>query len=253
MLDADLVGETLEVLSDPGVARHTRKEVKTLKGIRGTPMGEVARVGAAAWGEGITLDRDEAGLQQLFGQAWEDGLVAIGLLSALVPDRPGDCLDIGQDWLTRVDDLTTADALGWLVLAPAALASGTDVLEVLVHPQDAPVPVRRAGMAGGLALCGAVLEGPSAAPLRARLEQEQVAFVAEAHNPVLVPLCTHYVRDPAPHVRKVLRRVLRAWALSDPEATQGWMDGVKGGIPRQLREPVEKAVRKGRRLAARSE
>ena len=59
-----------------------------------------------------------------------------------------------------------------------------------------------------------------------------------------------YVRDEDPIVRKALRRVLGAWAAVDPDGASEWLEAVKGGAPRLLRDEVEKAARKARRREA---
>ena len=131
-MDVAEIAERLDAESTPETSRATRSHVSTLRGIRGTPHGTIAKVAAEAWrGGGWQLPGAEDSLSALFSGAWEDGLVAIGLLAATTPDHPEDALEIGLDWLTRVDDVLTADALGWLVLGPAALASNADFHELI--------------------------------------------------------------------------------------------------------------------------
>ncbi len=247
MEDLSVVSESLEALSDTGTARRRRKTHRTLRGARGVPIGEVARIAAATWNDrGASLPGDDDALTALFGAAWEDGLVAIGLLGAVIPDAPEEALQLGLEWLERVDDVETADALGWLVLGGALLASG-GTLATLPHP-DHPL-ARRAVVMAGLAATPEPIIGPSASPLRERLGTRTVQWVGEALSPMLATHCTRWCRDEAPTARKALRRVLRAWADSDPVALAAWGDGLHGGLPRLLADEVRRA---GRRAARRS-
>src|SRR5690606_4371906 len=111
LMDAEAIAETLEALAQDDVARRAGRMVQTLRGIRGVPQAEVARIAAAAWEEDPPrLPDDEDLLARLYGNAWEDGLVAIGLLAAALPDTPADALQIGLDWCTRIDDAPSGDA-----------------------------------------------------------------------------------------------------------------------------------------------
>ncbi len=248
-MDAAALSKALDDLSDAGAARRMVREVHTLKGVRGVVPGEVARVAASAWKQQATdLDRDEDALAALFSTAFEDGLLAIALLAAAVPDAPDDALEIGLDLLDRVDDHQTADALGWLVLGPARLASGRPLGDLLraADGREHASP-RRAVCASGLALTPEIVKSPSAAALRERLAARQIRFVDDTRSDDLGVLCTHFVRDDAPSVRKILRRVVGAWAVHDPEAATAWAADVRGGIPKMIREELERCARTGRR------
>jgi hypothetical protein len=245
------VSALLEAASSAEAAHATSRQISTLKGIRGVPSGELAKLAAKIWAKDRPkLPADEEALGDLFGSAWEDGLVAIGLLAAIAPDAPADALEVGLHWLERIDDLATADALGWLVLGPAAIASQEGAsplvdLRTSVHPA-----IRRAAVMAGMAFTTAFIEGPAAAPLREKLGTRDVRFVAEPLSASLAELGDAFIRDEDPQVRKALRRVLAAWALGDPDAALGWLAGVKGGVPKMIREEIEKAAKKGKRRSA---
>ena len=250
MLEPDVVSDLLDAFVDNHTARTRGREIQTLRGVRGVPTGEVARVAAAVWEEQQPTMQDEVALTRLFGTAWEDGLIAIGILAALLPDHPAEALDVGREWADRVDDHQTADALGSLVLGPGILATGQDPVKalggLLGHHRPA---VRRAALLSGLAMVPEEVKGPSVAPLRARMGVEGILFVAEPQTEAVRAVVEAGLRDPDPSVRKGLRRVLAAWSLHDPEAAMDWLGSVKGGVPKILREAAEKAARKGRRLA----
>lgn len=248
------IARALEAVSTEKAARAARKQVHTIRGVRGAPQGEVARIAGEAWRrDKPRLPADESALNDLFGQSWEDGLVAIALLAAMVPDRPADVLDLGLDWLDRIDETVTADALGWYVIGAGAIASGTDLAALLARLREHPHPAaRRAGVMAAMAMTPTPVEGAAAGALRARLGTQAVAFVAEAQSTALAAFANAFLRDEDPVVRKGLRRVLVAWAAADPDAAELWMDGVRGGIPKILREAITAAVNKARRKAARA-
>lgn len=250
-MEPDVIADLLDLVSEGHVARKRRKEVQTLRGIRGVTPGELARIADAAWAEQRPrLDRDGGALTRLFGQAWEDGMVAIGLLAASVPDDPDEALDLGLDWAGRVDDLHTADALGWLVLVPACLATGADPLSELGRLARAGEPmIRRTVVTGGLAMTPTPIEGPAAAPLRARVGTRQVRFVDEALSDRLAPVASTFWKDDAPPVRKALRRLLGCWAASDPDAAEAWLAAQRGDVPKLLRDELTRQAKKARRKA----
>jgi hypothetical protein len=246
-MDPTVISEMIEVLADSNTARRTGKNIQTLRGIRGTPMGEVARVASAVWlDDPPALPEAESALSSLFSAAFEDGLVAIGLLAALGPDHPEAALRIGREWLERTDDIVTADSLGWLVLGPACLASSTPmrtlVVEFRQHPRAA---VRRATVTMGLAALPVRIEGPAAAPIRAKLQLRQVRFVDEAHSSHVADICSSYIRDSEPPIQKALRRLLREWGKAAPSEVTRWAASLRGGLPKLLQTEVKRAGRRG--------
>jgi hypothetical protein len=238
------VSETLEALADAGVARAALKQHTCLRGIRGVPMAEVARIGDAVWRDDRPhLPDDADGLEQLFGAAWEDGLVAIGLLAACWADDPGNAIDQALDWATRIDDIVSADALGWFVLGPAAVVTKQVpelVSRLRQHPRDA---VRRCGVMAAMAWTPATLEGPSAAALRAKVGQTKVRMVDASQSELLSSYLLPTLTDASPSVRKAQRRVLRAWANDDPEAVVAFGEKAAGALPKMLREEIRRAQR----------
>jgi hypothetical protein len=250
-LDEAELGDRLEALADPRTAAGRLRDVRPLKGVRGVADGALARVVAETWTKDRPdPDEDRGALDRLFGAAFEDGLLAIGLVAALVPDDPEAAWDIGTAWLERVDDPLTADALGWLVLGPSVLAAGRPVRDLLalVRP-GAHVATRRAVVTAGLALTPEPLQGPAAAALRARVGDRHVRLVEGPLRDGLAAIADAFVRDEDPSVRKALRRIVRTWAKADPVGLVAWADQVRGGIPRLLGEEVDKARRRAARSA----
>jgi hypothetical protein len=225
----------------------THTDVRSIKGVRGVPLGQLAALIARAWREQRPkLPDDEDALEELFGTAWEDGMVATGLLAASVAEGPEDALEIGLGWCGWIDDVLSADALGWLVVGPAAVQMNRDAYEMLAE-SDRPW-ARRAAVMSAMACTPTRIEGPAAAALRERHGMKDLQFVESALTDRIAPIASAFVRDEDPHVRKAVRRLLGAWALSDPDGAEGWLAGVRGGVHKMLREELERSARKGRRL-----
>ena len=251
MLDPAALSHSLDRAARRG-GRRRPAAVSPLKGFRGADVGEIARLGAATWRRNRPeLPADAQALHELFTTAFEDGLLAVGLAAACVPDTPDDALDLAERWLPLVDDIETADALGWLLLAPAALASGEPVSELLVGCRHQRRPeARRAGVMGAMALIPTTVEGPAAAPLRERLGEKHLAFTDRVDSGAVRAVADAYLRDPHPHVVKAVGRLARVWGEHDPDAAEAFhAHGMAhGGLPKALRLQVEKGIKKGRRL-----
>lgn len=244
MIDATAISAALEAAADGWTARTMRREVQPLRGLRGVPNGKLAPLIDGFARQNIDLDRDAAELDRLFGSALEDGLVAIALVASRLPTAPDAAWDLGRSWLGRIDDVRTADDLGWLVLGPAALASGQGA-GPLLHLKGTQPPIgRRALVAAAMAFLPVPIEGPAAAGLRATLEQRSLAFVSEPRTSDLASFANAFFRDEAPQVQKGMRRLLRAWAGTDPGGLVAWADTVRGGFPKLLGEDVHRARRR---------
>lgn len=230
----------LEAASDERTAAVRRREIQPLRGIRGVSHGDIARITAEAWTTNPKLPGDIDGLDDLFSNSFEEGLVAIGLVAACVPDAASEAWDLADTWLERIDDTETADALGWLVLGPAALVTGGGVIDLLSlnHPGRSSY-ARRAIIASGLALTPAPVRGPAAAALRARIGQRELRYVEAPLDEALAALLTAFARDSDPPVQKATRRVLSEWSASNPEAASEWATTFKGGLPKFLSEVVK--------------
>jgi hypothetical protein len=253
-MDTAGISAHLETMTLDALAASRGRELGCARGVRGVPDGELARYAAALWRRApARLPDHEDALTTLFGAAWEDGMLAIGMLAALVPDHAADAGEIGREWLPRIDDVATADALGWLVLGPAALAldpASPDIEPVLAAARDLPRAAgRRAAVSAGLAFTGLRAEGPAAAALRERTGQRHLVFVEAALDAPLARIADTFVRDEAPEVRKALRRLLRAWTDASPGPVVDWAEQVRGGIPRMLGEEVDRARRRAKRPA----
>lgn len=251
-MDPTAVAIGLQSLATDEVARKRYRHIRPLRGIRGVPEGELGRFLHRTWEETPpALPRDDAALRALFGGAWEDGIVAIGLAAACLGGDPASVLALGRDWLEQVDDVGTADALGWLVLGPASLATDrfVDVLDETVrahHPA-----ARRAGVVMGMALLPTPIQGPAAAALRATLGTRDGRIVEEPRTAELRALATAFARDDEPAVRKGLRRVLGTWAELDAPEAKRWMESFPGGVHRMLRDEIESTATRSEKRAAR--
>jgi hypothetical protein len=144
-----------------------------------------------------------------------------------------------------VDDVLSADALGWLVLGPMAVQ--LDRIPYGSLAESTRPWARRAAVMSGLAYTPTRIEGPAAAALRERHGMKDLQFVESALSDRIEPIARSFLRDEDPQVRKALRRLLGAWASSDPDAATAWLAGVRGGVPKMLREELEKSARKALR------
>jgi hypothetical protein len=232
------ISRALEAASDEQTARAQRRQIACLRGIRGASMRAVAEAADRAWRQDRpVLPDDEAVLDGLFATAWEDGLAAIALLAATIPDSADVAAEIARGWLDRTDDVLTADAIGWMILGPAAIASGGGAKAVLAGLADRPI-AHRAAVSAGLAFTPTPLQGPCAAAVRARLDQTSVQWVGALDTTAVEAILTAFARDPDPGVLKGVRRLLRRWGEEDPSAALAWAESFRGGLPKVLREEV---------------
>lgn len=250
MIQEDQISETLEALADERTQRALARDISPLKGVRGVPFSELAKFLAGVFKtDGVDLDADGPALTRLFGCAWEDGMVAIGLVAAAILDDAESGLELGLDWLERLDDPLTADALGALVLGPGIAAAGKPVqLLIQAAKELGTEEAARAAVSAGMAWTTAPVEGPAAAALRERVGERKVRFVEGALSDGLAALADAFVKNESPSVRKALRRVLKAWGKDDPVGVCAWADRQKGGIPKMLREEIDPARRRAARI-----
>lgn len=255
MPDTDAISSALQKASDADTARKRAKHLQPFRGIRGTPISDITRILAKAWNTSpARLPRDEEALNRLFYSAWEDGLVAVGLLAAAAPEAPHAALDLLDRWWMALDDVDTADAIGWLVLGPALMAAGEPAGAALVELAASERPhARRAAVIACMSLLPEPVTGPAAAALREKVGERRLIFVEQPEDEAVRAVLDAFIRDEDPHVRKALTRVGRSWASSSPEAAEAWLAGVRGGVPRLVRDEVEKGIKKGRRRQAKGE
>jgi hypothetical protein len=248
MQDPEKISETLEAASNGATAKTRGRQLQCFRGVRGVPLAKLTEILVAEWKTSpANLPDDEDWLRTLFMSAFEDGIVAIGLLSAAIPDAPADALDIAEELLTFVDDTESADALGWLVLGPGLLATGEPLEETLLRYKDKPVHRRRAAMMALMAALPVSVEGPAAAAIRERMGTRQVAFVETPQSEAIEAVVRGMMRDEAPAVRKALCRVMRSWATVEPDRVEALINGFPGGIPKLVREEATRGIRKARR------
>jgi hypothetical protein len=236
--DLDAVRSELASLADDDTAHRHGKQVRCLRGIRGVPFGDVARLADRLWrASHPILPRDAADLEALFTTAWEDGLVAVGLLATTSARTPEDSQRLALRLAGRVDDHVTADALGWLVFGPLAAhlhLPYPTVVESLVH--HARPEVRRVAVSGALAFTPAVVEGPAASPLRAQVGQSKIRISDGIDARVLGWAITTFRRDEP--VARAVRRLITTWGAEDAEGLVGFVDALPGGLPPVLAAEV---------------
>lgn len=248
-----IISAALQAHSDTTYARKRNRQIQPLRGIRGVPARSVVAVLVESWkASPLDLPDENGPINQLFTTAFEDGIVAIGLATAALPDAPYEVLDLADRWLELVDDVESGDAIGWLMFGPALLASRepfvSSVKELIVH--EHPLR-RRVGILSCFAAMPTPLEGPAAAALRERLGQRHLRFVETAMDDALDELLPRLIRDEQPVVRRALSRAMRTWATFSPDHVEEIITTFSGGAPRALREEVTKGIKKGRRMQQR--
>ncbi len=249
MRDPEVLSALLESKSEGELARKRGRDLKPFRGLRGVPHSVLIEVLVEAWqSEGVTLPGDEDLLTALFSEAHEDGIVAIGLLAVAALKAPIEALDLFDRWLELVDDVETADALGWLVVGPSLLSSGEPFAETLLDLKNSPRPhQRRIAVMACMAALPVPIEGAAAAALRAQMGERKIAFVEQALSDEIGPVLEAFIRDTGPPVQKALSRVLRTWASFDPDTVEAFINNIRGGVSKVLRAEVELGLRKGRR------
>jgi hypothetical protein len=248
MQDPEVISDSLEAVSDGHTARKRARQVQPFRGVRGVAPKDVTRILVSTWqASPLQLPDDEELLQTLFMTAFEDGLVAVGLLAAALPDAPVDVLDMADELLPHVDDTETADALGWLVLGPGLLATGEGLADGVLALKDAPPHRRRAAVMALMTALPEPVQGGAAAALRERMKNRQVVFVEAPLSDEIERALVAYLRDTSPVVRKAVARVLRAWGTFDPDRVEALIQTFPGGMSKQLREEAVRGIRKARR------
>lgn len=248
MQDHEEISALLEAASDGHTARKRAKQVQPFRGVRGVSPADVTKILVATHkASPLVLPDDEETLQSLFMTAFEDGLVAVGLLAACLPDSPIDVLDSVDDFVSHIDDTETADAVGWLLIGPGRLATGEGLARGALDLLQTPPHQRRAGVMSLLAGLPEPVQGCAAAALRDRIGTRHVTFVESPMSDEIEDGLTPYLRDQSPIVRKAIARVLRTWATHDPDRVESLVQGFAGGLSKQLREEALKGIRKARR------
>lgn len=254
MYDVDLIRARLDALADPAYARKQRQHLRPLRGLRGVPFAELARLLVEVWtAEPTALPQHAPALRAIFSTAFEDGLLALGLAAAALPDAPDEALELSRWWGELVDDHASADALGWMLVGPGLMATlGDEAGPRLAGLRGAPAHRRRVAVAAALAALPLPVEGPAAAALRARLGVKDVVFVERPLEAVLDPVLRAFHRDEEAAVRKVVSRALRTWATEDAFAAERFVNSVPGGISKQLREEFDLGFKRGIKRLARA-
>jgi len=248
MLSASALSQSLSKAASGAKARGLKKHISPLRGLRGAPGTAITDAINRGWKSGVHLDEhdDVTQLKTLFSTAFEDGLVAIGLAAAALPDDPETGLALCHHWLSFADDIQTADALGWLMWMPALLSGAGKGPSALLDARSADPYTRRAAVIALLGALPVAIEGPAAAGLRARLDQRRVAFVDAPLDEILEEVLPPFLRDENPQVRKGVGRVVRSWASLSPDRAEAAVHA-PGGLHRVIRDELAKGLKKGRR------
>ena len=247
-MDIHKISALLDENSDRGLATRKSQHVQPLRGLRGTPSGEIARLISKIWRkDSPPLFESADDLHRLFLTAHEDGLVAIGIAAAGLTDDADIALDLANRWLGMTDDVETADAIGWLLLGPGLLATG-GAGTLTRQAKDHRPMIRRAAVMACMAALPVPIEGPAAAGLRARVGEKHISIVDSPQSEVVGSVMNCTFRDTDPLVLRAVGRVLRTWGECDPDAVTAFLENISGGIAKRLREQAQRGIRKGLRI-----
>lgn len=194
------------------------------------------------------LPRDRKELNILFSQAYEDGLVAIALLSVAAISQPQSSLEIAERWSLMIDDALSADALGTLVIGPCLLRLGSPFLARWLDT-DKPY-ARRAEIMGLLAGVPECPKGPCVAALRAHFNAKDILF-SESVQPSVVHALMHAMTHPffAPIEKKALIRVLACVAFHAPDQMGEALQTAPTNLPKWQRAAVLKGIKQAAKKA----
>lgn len=249
MLDARSISDALDGLADNQTRFKKAKHLQPIRGLRGVAARDIGPVIRDAWTAGVDLGDDAEALRSLFSTAHEDGIVAIALVAAAMPDAPTLALELAEEWLDVVDDTGTADALGWLVLGPSLLSQGTPMSlpSYCLESRDSCQPhPRRALVMSCMAALPIEVEGVAASALRDRMGLRRLSFVEQVIPDVCDGVLDAFWREGHPNVCKALARLVRSWGECEPEKVASFVQDRMSFTSVLLRRAAEKGVKKGR-------
>lgn len=259
MLDYTYYDQTLNAHANPRFAQKRGRQLQTIRGVRGVENAVLIELINESLP--VVLEQHDATLNQLFGTAFEDGLIAISLLAVAGLENPSDALVLARHWLTFVDDVETADALGRVVIGPClwhqempgdAQWLAENHRELLREVVRSPFAVR-AMMMASLAWLPEPVPGVTGAGLRAAIEASKVAFVEEPQSEALTLVFRHFLGlknanapgflHETPMLRKTLLHALKLWACWDPDSVAQCLQESLSTVPRVLQQAVKKGER----------
>ena len=248
MLDADIISNALEELADKQTRFKKAKHLQPFRGLRGVSARDMGPVIRDAWAGGVDLTGDAEALRRLFSTAHEDGIVAMALVAAAMPDAPLLALELAEEWLDVVDDTETADALGWLVLGPSLLSQGSamGLSSYCLESRGSCRPhAKRALVMACMAALPIEVEGVAAGALRDRMGVRRLAFVEQVIPDVCDVVLDAFWREDHPHVCKAIARLARSWGECEPETVAKFVQARMSFTSILLRRAAEKGIKKG--------
>ncbi len=236
----------LSAHADSELSKKRTRASKVTRGFRGTPARLIAEL--LEEDPTVNIKSEMEQLHRLFMTAHEDGMIAIGLLSVAALSEPDLAAELAERWLGLIDDVESADALGWTVLGPLELQHvGSNAQH---YRQWSGVYAKRAWITSLMAALPEPPKGAHVAALRAHLGAEQVIFVEAPAQELLQGAFPAFVTEENHTLRKAIAALIRSWATFTPEAVAEVIDAQRENLPRWLREPYERGVRRHRRAQA---
>jgi hypothetical protein len=232
--------KSLSMAEDKNTFKKMKQQIQPFKGIRGVPYATIAQL--LDEDPSVDIESQSEELHSLFMGSFEEGLIAVGLLSVASLTHPSDSWELAQKWLTMVDDIITTDALGKIVIGPCALQLNIDIPKELqinnkVYSQRALL----------MSLCSFVPEspkGPWVSALRSHLQSEQVIFVDKPMTHHYQSLFPYFLKEEQPQLRKSIIYLIQLWSSHDLPS----LDKIIEKHPQNLPKWLKKGYEKGRKL-----
>ena len=228
--------ESLKISEDQTVYKNLRKQIQPFRGIRGIPYSVIAK----ELDEEYTLQLPEQSeeIYALFLQSFEEGLIAIGILSVASLTQPEDVWEIIQRWLPMIDDVITGDALGKIIIGPCALQLDLDIPNLISEYDN--VYAKRALY---MSLCAFVPSppiGPWVSALRSHLQSEQIVFVEKPATHHYECLFSQFVKTEEPLLRKAIIHLVQLWSSYDLVSLDKKIESHAQNLPKWLKKSYEK-------------
>ena len=231
--------ESLKISEDQTVYKKLRQQIQPFRGIRGIPFSVIAKELDEEYT--VTLPEQSEELYSLFLQSFEEGLIAIGILSVAALSQPENSWELVQRWLPMIDDVITSDAIGKIVIGPCALQLNLDIPNLISEYEN--VYAKRALY---MSLCAFVPSppiGPWVSALRSHLQSEQIIFIEKPITHHYEHLFSQFLKMEIPLLRKAIVHLVQLWSTFDLLSIDKKIQNHPQNLPNWLKKSYEKGRR----------
>ena len=240
MHSLEYYNEELKIFEDHTVYKKLRQQIQPFRGIRGIPFSVLATEIDSEYTVQLPEESDQ--IHALFLQSFEEGLIAIAMLSVAALTQPNQAWEIAQKWLPMLDDVISSDALGKIVIGACALQLNLDIPHILSEYNN--TYAKRSLYMGLCAFVPAPPKGPWVAALRSHLQSEQVIFVEEPATHHYESLFVQFLKTEEPLLRKAIAHLILLWSTYDLLSLDKKIESHPQNLPKWLKKSYER----GRKL-----